>query len=322
MWTDLITNPRIYATPEDDARQDVEVGDFRARSLLMAGRDKTILEIGAGYSPLFRKAEGYNVRIVDHLPTEQLVEKYRQLGVDTSRIEQVDYVYTGQSIPEMVGGQKFDVVYASHVVEHATDFVGFLQGSLDVLTPEGVIILLVPDKRYCFDFFQPLTDSAKVLSDHVAKARRHSFESLYREEMQVMAEHGGEERERFGPEPRLAWWQGAVADIHLFRHDPQARFASVLAQARSSEYVDAHEYFFIPSTFQLVVEEMNFLGVLPLRLALLTRSRGCEFMAVLTRAPLGRMSRDEFLATKKMLAVRSIKEQMEAFGRFQEDGRA
>jgi hypothetical protein len=111
---------------------------------------------------------------------------------------------------------------------------------------------------------------------------------------------------------RLAWWPGPVADFHLMRSDPRARFALARAQAASPDYVDAHEYFFIPSTFNLIVDELNFLGVLPLRLSLLTRARGCEFMAVLTRAPLSRLTTQEFLAAKRILAIRSMHELREA----------
>lgn len=280
------------------------MGDFRGRSLLLARPGARVLEIGAGYSPLFRKADGHDVRIIDHLPTAELIEKYRKLGVDTSRIEQVDYVSRGESIPELVGGARFDIVFASHMVEHAPDFAGFVNGALDVLEEGGAVILLVPDKRYCFDVFQPLTDTAKVLADALSKPRRHSFESLYREEMQALAEQTGERR--------LAWWPGRVEDFHLMRSDPQARLASARAQAAGTEYVDAHANFFTPASFNLIIDELNFLGVLPAQLSLLTRARGCEFMALLTRAPLGRMAREEFLAVKRQLAKRAMREQLEA----------
>ncbi|MBB3897071.1 class I SAM-dependent methyltransferase [Roseococcus suduntuyensis] len=305
MVTDSLAHPRLYVSPEDDARQDIEVGDFRGRSLLLAQPGAKVLEIGAGYAPLFRKADGYDVRIIDHLPTAALIEKYRGLGVDTSRIEQVDHVWHGEPIPELVGGRRFDIVYASHVVEHSTDLVAFLTGAMEVLEETGAIVLLVPDKRYCFDYFQPMTDTAKVLADAHRKATRHSFESLYREEMQVVAQQSGAQH--------IAWWPGPVSDFQLMRSDPRARLASTRAHVAGTDYVDAHEYFFIPSTFNLIVDELNFLGVLPLRLSLLTRARGCEFMAVLTRAPLGRMTAEEFLAAKRILALRAVREQLEAF---------
>jgi 2-polyprenyl-3-methyl-5-hydroxy-6-metoxy-1,4-benzoquinol methylase len=304
---DFTSGSHFYTSANDDERQDIEVGDFRGRALHIVEKEHKVLEIGAGYAPLFRKSEGYRVKIVDHLETEELKAKYRAMGVDTSHIEDVDYVSRGESIPDLVGGQRFKYVFASHVVEHTTDFVGFLRGCSEVMEDNGAIILLVPDRRYCFDFFQPLTDSAKVLADSVRKSGRHTLESLYREEMQVEAEYGDQRT--------LAWWQGTVSDIHLMRTDPVSRYKAVVESTHSSEYVDAHEYFFIPSTFNLIVDEMNLLGLLPLHLSLLTRARGCEFMAVLTKAPLRRMPTVEFLELKKALAVRSIREQMEAYSK-------
>lgn len=50
------------------------------------------LEIDPSFHPLFRKSDGYDVDVVDHLPTEELREKYAEHEVPVEAIEVVDYV--------------------------------------------------------------------------------------------------------------------------------------------------------------------------------------------------------------------------------------
>ena len=83
------------------------------------------LEIGPSYNPLLPKRRGYNVEIVDHADAATLREKYRD---NASRIEEVDYVSDGRSLLETIGHeQRYDFIFASHVVEHVTDIVRFIQ---------------------------------------------------------------------------------------------------------------------------------------------------------------------------------------------------
>ena len=153
----------IYLSPLDDSQQDVAIGDFRAycRELLGAS---SILEIGPSYMPLFPKKEGFDVSIVDHADGDTIREKYKSMGVDTSLIEDVDYVWKGGPISGLLDGKKFDCIYSSHVIEHTTDFVRFLQDCEVILNSSGLLVFIIPDKRFCFDLLQPITDTAKILS--------------------------------------------------------------------------------------------------------------------------------------------------------------
>ncbi|MEX0670552.1 MAG: hypothetical protein WD060_08870 [Pirellulales bacterium] len=56
--------------------------------------------------------------------------------------------------------------------------MGFLQDCSQLLWPNGRVLAIVPDKRLCFDYFQPLSDVATVIKNHRTAADRHSFESL------------------------------------------------------------------------------------------------------------------------------------------------
>jgi hypothetical protein len=56
-------------------------------------RNDSILELGASYSPIAPKSDGWNVTVVDHASQAELVDKYGALGIkDVDRIEPVDFV--------------------------------------------------------------------------------------------------------------------------------------------------------------------------------------------------------------------------------------
>jgi hypothetical protein len=88
------------------------------------------LEIGPSHSPIVPKSQGFNVEILDHATAPELKEKYKDLGIPDDKlqnIEEVDYVWSGESLVELTGKQSYyDYIIASHVVEHTPDLVSFL----------------------------------------------------------------------------------------------------------------------------------------------------------------------------------------------------
>jgi predicted SAM-dependent methyltransferase len=133
------------------------------------------LEIGPSHNPILPKRDGYDVETVDHLDQQGLIEKYRDHGIDLSRIEPVDYVWTGGSLLELVGDrQRYDWIVAAHVIEHVPDVVGFLQQCLALLKPDGVLSLVIPDRRYSFDYLRFPSSVGSLLQAHLEKRKRHS----------------------------------------------------------------------------------------------------------------------------------------------------
>ena len=119
------------------------------------------VEIGALYSPRVTKADG-DVRYVDHYSTEELRARYQaneQTRPHLDEIVDVDYVVKGDATLSQVAGPDapFDYVLASHVIEHVPDPVSWIADAANLLLPGGVISLVVPDKRFCFDVNRAIT---------------------------------------------------------------------------------------------------------------------------------------------------------------------
>jgi len=277
-----------FLLAEEDARQDHSIGNLRRYVAETVDKNCPCLEIGPSFSPILPKSAGYRTTIIDHADQAGLVEKYTSHGVDVSKIEPVDIVWHGNSIAEATGRNRFDAIVAAHIIEHTPDLVQFLKDCSDALKQDGFIFLLVPDKRYTFDFMQPLSDVAKILGDHRAGRVRHSFESYFRLSMGVQ-DRG-----------RIAWDQSGVSHL-TFPHGDPIRCRQVAEQfMASSSYVDVHENYFTPISFAIILDELRYLGEIELELKVLTRPRECEFLAVLHKVGNSRVLSAESYLERKM----------------------
>ncbi len=133
------------------------------------------LEIGPSHNPLTPKKHGYNVHILDHLSDEDLRKKYAGHGVNLENIETVDFVWSGEDLSDLIENKScYDWIIASHVIEHVPDLISFLQQCAVLLKPEGKLSLVIPDKRYCFDYFNPVSSTGQLLDAYEQKRIRPS----------------------------------------------------------------------------------------------------------------------------------------------------
>jgi hypothetical protein len=289
-----------YLSARNDAAQDAAIGDFRSYVRGRVPKNKPTIEIGPSFGPIIPKRLGYDVRVIDHADRETLVEKYRDQVGDVSVIEEVDVVWRGEPLATLLPKGEHAAVLASHVIEHAPDFVGFLSECSALLSDKGSIYLIVPDRRYCFDAFAPSSDPAKVIGDHRLRRTLHSFESFYRVGSQVRA--NGE----------IAWGQQPIERLEFLSGTGPHWLRDAGSMADATSYIDNHENYFTPSSFVLLIEELCFIGLLDLGIEMVSRTRGPEFLAILSRrAGLQRLDTASFTALKSSLHLNMFREEAE-----------
>lgn len=96
-----------------------------------------------------------NVLYLDVQKTSELRELYEN-DERVSRIEQVQLVAPGGRYP-FIDDDAFDFVASSHVLEHTSNPPRQIQEWLRIVRSGGIVYMIVPDKRFCFDRRRELT---------------------------------------------------------------------------------------------------------------------------------------------------------------------
>jgi SAM-dependent methyltransferase len=228
------------------------------------------IEIGPSFSPVAPKRLGYKVHVIDHLRQTQLVEKYKNANVPLNNIEDVDFVWTGQPYIELTGKRKFyDWIIASHVIEHVPDFIGFLNECDMILKDSGVLSLVVPDKRYCFDHFRPTTGLARVVDSHLNKDSVPTLGTVAEALLYSVSK-----------KKQIAWASGSEGE-YTFNHSLE-EVLSVLKSIRDSGvYIDEHAWCFTPHSFRLLIHDLYQLGFISQQEISFFPTEGCEFFVTL-----------------------------------------
>jgi hypothetical protein len=244
------------------------------------------LEIGPSHNPVTPKRDGYNVVILDYQSTDELRAKYLVDGIDVSSIEEVDYIWRGEPYAQLLGGQRFAWIIASHVIEHVPDLIGFLQGCTSVLTDDGVISLVIPDRRYSFDYHRPITSIGSVIDAHLEGRTQPSVGTAVDYYLNVVRREGA-----------IAWYKGFQGDEEFVHGFEEAKLVSDRRDpfAVSSTF-DPHVWCFVPHAFRLLIEDLFQLGYLQVRERSFRPTVATEFYLQLSRSGPGlAMSRLEAL---------------------------
>lgn len=234
------------------------------------------VEIGPVFNPILPKRAGFKTHVIDHTDREGLCNKYGPEGHNIDLIEEVDFVWRGESYQELTGkSHAYDWVIASHVIEHMPDLIGFICDCDSILKPSGVISLIVPDKRYCFDRFRPISSLGRVIDAHFYRYKRHSPGSLAEYYLNVVAQNGN-----------IIWDHNSVGNFSFIHSLEMARDAMQQA-IESSDYRDAHAWCFTPSSFRLLIHDLFQLGLIPVQELDFFPTTGSEFYITLSRSGTG-----------------------------------
>ena len=237
-----------------------------------------VLELGPSVAPRAPRSAGWNVTVVDHATQQELIEKYRDdPRVNVAAIEPVDHVWQGGSLHEAVPAERhgsFDVLIASHVIEHIPDPIGFLQSAQTLLHPErGVLALAVPDKRWCFDYFKQVSTTGEMLEAHRRRAERHNAKTRFDQSAYCAFD-----------DERIGWCREPLPNLRLPipLEEAYQQFQAWTADP-AAPYVDCHAWHFTPASFQLLILELGALGLLDWQIDWLAPQPGVEFQTHLRR---------------------------------------
>jgi hypothetical protein len=298
--------PLTDTTPVDD------LPGWLARAGVAEGRG---LEIGPLHSPRLRKPY-FAVEYVDHTTTDELRRKYADddaMADQLDAIVEVDHVWNGDEPLLVVVGHdaSYDYVFASHVVEHAPDMIGWLREIGAVLVDGGKLCLAIPDKRLCFDVNRALTEMSDLVDAHLRGLKAPSYRQIYDFNSKIVAVDAG------------ALWAGTADYTGVWRDDldPDGWAMELCRKHQATgEYVDGHCSVFTPASFLDLYRRMVALDLIEYRIAdfVPTVENTIEFQVVLEKLP---ASLDD--AERRRIQLDSIPELVDtvpSFGQGTADG--
>jgi hypothetical protein len=211
-----------------------------------------ILEFGAFDNPTFRRELGDDVRYLDFFSSHELRKLHKdnpQRNLDS--VVEVDYIIKSSRFAENIG-ERFDLLVANHVIEHVPDPISWLSQVQSLLDDGGAVFLTVPDRRYTFDYFRPVTLATQMIRAYREKLERpdvwHLAEHFYyHQKVDLNALWEGKPPTKFGPRFSLAK-------------------ALAMAEAKSGQYTDAHCWVFTAESFVQTIADLGSSGLINLGL--------------------------------------------------------
>lgn len=195
-----------------------------------------------------------DVQYLDVYDRAGLIDHYAgDAAVPAELIPEIDHVlFDGtrvRSIPETVGPDlRFDWVLASHVIEHVPDVIGWLDQIASITVDGGALMLVVPDRRYCFDAHRPGTSVGQLLEAHELGAVAPSVRAVFDHHRSAV---------RVRPQDL---WAGRPVTYDKRVHDLDYALDRTAA-ARAGEYVDCHVWLFTPNSLLEQLVELRTLGL-------------------------------------------------------------
>ena len=248
------------------------------------------LEIGPNNNPIAPKKEGFKVDILDRIDTQELRNSYPGNG---KNIEEVDYVWRGEPFQELIGKNNYyDWIIASHVIEHVPDMVSFLNQCSILLKENGKISLIIPDKRYCFDYFLPISTSGDFIDKYYEKAIKPTPGQIF--------DHFSNASSRFGSG---AWQKDKLGEPNELSYAYSKAKSEFIEAIKSDKYCDVHCSRFTPISFQLIISDLFNLGLIDLKVSQFYDTEGCEFYITLEKQELEFDSAENRLNLLKAIEV-------------------
>jgi SAM-dependent methyltransferase len=232
----------------------------------------SVLEIGPFDRPIMR---GVHVKYFDVMDRLALIDRARACGRNQDGCPHIDYVSDRGDL-SIITEEKFDSVISSHCIEHQPDLIRHFNQVFDILRPGGRYFVIVPDKRFVFDYYIPVTRASEVLAAHAEAREVHTAAS-------VIAHHAETTH-------NIPMWHWMGFHLPLRSTPPyveRLQAALKLVSIENKDYIDVHGWFFTPNNFLGIVETLSQLGAIGFKIERVygTPFGSNEFFAVLQKEP-------------------------------------
>jgi hypothetical protein len=243
-------------------------------------RDMRGIEIGPWFRPLCPKSSGYNCVVVDVYDDAEL---RRRAASDPNvpqelvpNIETVDLIGTSADIESLIAGRgelgAYDYVISSHNFEHLPNPINFLHGCSKILRSGGILSMALPDKRTSFDYFRPFSTTGQLIEAHMANRMRPTLQQVY-------DQNSLHSRYRANGIMALGFELNADPENIIALETVRESYSNWCKSISTDDtnYHDVHCWAFTPTSLQLILLDLTFLGLMPFEVDEITSNFNGEF---------------------------------------------
>ena len=229
------------------------------------------LEIGALDNPMVDSSQ-YQVEYLDYTDSNTLRENHKHNPfVNVNQIVEVHHIWGQDGLAFNLGKEQFDYVVASHVIEHIPDLITWLNEIHEVLKSDGILALVVPDKRFIFDFPRNLTSAGDWIQAFHEKRRRPGIKEIFDHFSQHSLAH-----------PSKLWRRSFKKKLV---HDSIYALEQVRRLTEKQEYVDVHCWVLEPFQFVQIMKDLSIAGLIKFQILQIfpTEVNEIDFVVVLKK---------------------------------------
>lgn len=181
------------------------------------------LEIGALHTP-FELASDAQVIYLDYASYDELITEYS--GNNDVPLELITKPHlVAKTIPyAFIDANSFDFVCNSHVLEHLANPGIAIEEFLRITKPNGLVYMIVPDKRYCFDHTRETTPL-----DHLMSEYRERVTDITLEHYQDFCLNADFPTRHLDIQIKEFWLRQSSIHVHTFTADTLKAFLDWLA---------------------------------------------------------------------------------------------
>jgi SAM-dependent methyltransferase len=229
--------------------------------------DLEALEISPFFSPVLN---GSSVKTFEIMTEEEQKTLAVNLKLKSDKIKIPDFI---SKSGDLVIDQRFSLILSSHCIEHTPDLIKHLHQVHDLLTHNGIYVVFMPDRRYCFDALKRPQYLSDVLEAYYEKRTHHTIAQII--QTLFLTTHNDSQLH----------WKGENGQPSLKTRED---LEGMITLVNTGKYIDTHAWQFTDNEFFDIYRELQRLGFFPtlsLVKKIQTSFNSQEFAFVLQRVP-------------------------------------